>query len=786
MRYNRLTKEAELSVSDLAGRRPADDKAIKPEDLINCMVDNEFTASSMCFKYEYNDILYSLNADIVMHGNRLCEFIFGERGEHFPPIMHETVISAYAYCNTHELDSIEIESIAVNSNGESCGNSIRRKNIKALEAFFVRKLAAKDPVCQMLKQRSEHILPQSAQIKFPYPSFRRGQKTMMKECYSAMKHGQRLFVQAPTGIGKTISSLYPAVRLIGEGTCDKIFYLTAKGSTQSEVFKTAGALFEAGAYLRTIVISAKDQICFQRDHMVDGMCDAAHCQYSKAPEDSLVGAINELLALQNGYERNIIGKMASKWNICPYELTLALAEYCEIIIADYNYVFDPLVYLRRFFDEKHGTSKYLFLIDEAHNLADRAREMYSAELSDGLFDRVLCSICNDLPELSAEIASVIKEIKGLQNLCADSMVRDEQSGIERGYYLSRNRYESLDIKLEELYNSLSVYLRRGPASTYYRTLFPLSRIIRKYLISETVCPDNIMFYCEAEGDNVMFKSICIDPSTAIDLCMQRAHAALLFSATLTPVDYFIDILGGGSNARSLAVKSPFDEDNLFIAAVDDISTRYEDREESLSRVVSYIAATVSCRKGNYMVYFPSYDYMTQAAEAFGKKYPGVKLLMQKRRMSYEERKDYLNEFRLGDGKMRVGFCVLGGGFSEGIDLPGSSLIGVVIVGVGTPGISAERNIMRDYFDITREMGYHYAYTYPGMNNVLQASGRVIRSDTDCGVVVLIDDRYSTPQYISMYPEHWAKMKHFCQPASLNGDIKTFWSDADKRNAKFDG
>ncbi len=786
MRYNRLTKEAELSISDLCGRRQADDKVIEQNGLINCISDNEFISSSVCFKYEYNGILYSLNVDIIMRGSRLCEFIADETGEHFPPIMHETVISAYVYCNTHEIDSIEIESIAVNSNGEFCGSSIRRKNIKALEAFFVRKLSAKEPVCQMLKQRSEHILPQSAQIKFPYPSFRRGQKTMMKECYSAMKRGHRLFVQAPTGIGKTISSLYPAVRLVGEGKCDKIFYLTAKGSTQSEVFKTAGVLFEAGAHLRTIVISAKDQVCFRRDHMVDGMCDAAHCKYSRASEESMLGAVNELLSLQNGYERNVIGKTASKWGVCPYELTLTLAEYCEIIIADYNYVFDPLVYLRRFFDERYRTDKYLFLIDEAHNLADRTREMYSAELSDGMFEGVLGNVCNELPELSSEIASVIKEIKHLKKLCADSMVRDEQSGIERGYYLSRNRYEALDIKLESLYNSLSVYLRRGPSDPYYRVLFPLCRMIRKYLVSEVVCPDNVMFYCETAGDSVMFKSICIDPSTAIDLRMQTAYAALLFSATLTPIDYFIDILGGGANARSLAVKSPFDEDNLFIAAIDDISTRYEDREKSLARVVSYIAATVSCRKGNYMVYFPSYDYMTRAAEAFGKKYPGVQLLLQKRRMSYEERKDYLNEFRLGDGKMRVGFCVLGGGFSEGIDLPGSSLIGVVIVGVGTPGISAERNIMRDYFDITREMGYHYAYTYPGMNNVLQAAGRVIRSDTDCGVVVLIDDRYSTPQYTSMYPEHWSKMKHFCQPASLNSDIKTFWGEVDKKNAKFDG
>ena len=783
MRYNRSNKEIDITITDLCGQSNRNDQTFDIEELMNKTVDTDLELKQLCFKYEYNAIVYSLNLAMLVCDNVICEVSLSDNDIKTPPISYKTLVEAYAYCSTHGLKSLDIKTVIINSNGDIKGTTVRRKNEKALEAFFVRKLSDKEPIAIMLKQRGESVLSQGANIKFPYASFRRGQKTMIKECYAAMKQGNRLFVQAPTGIGKTISVLYPAVRLVGEGKCDKIFYLTAKSSVQNEIFKTAGVLFEAGACLRTIVISAKDQICLCKELMIEGVCDSVHCKYSKASDENIRGAVNALLSLQNGYEKNIIAKVAREWGICPYELSLALAEYCEIIIADYNYVFDPLVYFRRFFDDGDRTDKYLFLIDEAHNLADRTREMYSAELSDEMFYNLLHDAQNMIPELSESVCSVIKEIKYLKELCSDNLIRDEQSGAERGYYISRNHYESLDIRLEELYELMLARLKSRIDESQRRALLPLYRVLCKYLVVTALCPDSSMFYCEVDGERIMFKNICIDPSSLIDMRMQKAYATLLFSATLTPIDYFMDILGGGPRARSLTIKSPFDEDNLFIAAIDDISTRYEDREKSLSRVISYIAATVSCKKGNYMVYFPSYNYMTRAADMFGKKYPKVKLMVQKRKMTREEKANYLNEFRLGDDKMRVGFCVLGGGFSEGIDLPGSNLIGVVVVGVGTPGLSSERNIMRDYFDITREAGYHYAYTYPGMNNVLQAAGRVIRSDTDSGVVVLIDDRYATAQYKSMYPEHWGKMKRFDQPISLNSAAKAFWADIYEKNAK---
>lgn len=782
MRYNRSTREIELTVFDLCGHSSDRDIAYNFAEASGFAKASELVLDVLDFRYNYENIDYLIKTGAFIHQDSVCEIIVDNGQKASIPLLGETCVFAYALCEKQGRADISIKSVYINSETMSYSVKVRRKTTKALEAYFLRKLAEKAPVASMLKQRAETVLTQCAQVKFPYATLRRGQKIMMKECYDAIKSGSRLFVQAPTGIGKTISTLYPAVMQLGKGKCDKIFYLTAKGSNQSEVFRTAGALFEAGANLRTIIIAAKDHMCLSRELMCEGLCDSRHCKYSDCTEEKLAGAVNTLLALQNGYEPTVISKIADEWKVCPYELSLSLAEYCEIIIADYNYVFDPLVYLRRFFDENQRTDKYVFLIDEAHNLADRARDMYSVEMSYDKFYRFRCEIESELPELISYVDGVLRQVRNLKALCADNTFYDEQKDVERGFYLSHDRCESLDIALEGLSEKMMRLVRKSASKPYYNSMADLLRSMRRYIVISELCSDSSVFYCETEGDKIRFKTLCVDPAKVIDMRMSRAHASVLFSATLTPLNYFVDILGGGAKSSCLSLKSPFDENNLFLAAIDNVSTRFEDREKSLNKVVTNIAATVSCRKGNYMVYLPSYQYMTQVCELFQRKYPGVQTLMQRKGMTRREKEDYLNEFKLNDGKMRVGFCVLGGGFSEGIDLPGSSLIGVVVVGVGTPGISGERNIIRDHFDLVRDSGYLYAYTYPGMNNVLQAAGRVIRSEKDCGVVVLIDDRYNTPQYKAMYPEHWHKMKHFGQSISLNASIKEFWRKKDEKNA----
>ena len=302
----------------------------------------------------------------------------------------------------------------------------------------------------------------------------------------------------------------------------------------------------------------------------------------------------------------------------------------------------------------------------------------------------------------------------------------------------------------------------------------LKKQLSRLIITSEYFDERFLFYCELNGEDVILKIFCLDPSQILDNIHSTVEASIMFSATLTPLEYFSDILGGGRKSRTLLLASPFDRDNLFLGACGGVSTRYEDREKTLSQVVSYIAATVACKKGNYLVYFPSYSYMNRAAELFMKRFPKVRTIVQNPRMNRTDINGFISEFLNADGKMRVGFWVLGGIFSEGIDLPGKSLIGVVIVGTGVPGISSERNIMREYYELSRGCGYDYAYTSPGMNNVLQAAGRVIRSDTDKGIVTLIDDRYITQKYREMYPDHWEKMQYFESAASLNSAITEFW------------
>lgn len=774
MHYDRLLSTITLNISELCGRGDAAERSRLADAAGLATV-------SKRVQYSYNGITYTLIGSFYEHNESICDVISDPTELAAASPAEITLLAAFLQCLHTTDETVDVEMLQVSEQGDILATRRVTRTRAALEKYFLRRLSRMEGAADMLRRRAESVLPAAAAVRLPYTSLRRGQRLMMSECYESMCHGRRLFIQAPTGIGKTISALYPAVKYLGQGRCDKIFYATAKTSTQREAYKAAEVLFRGGASLRTIVLSAKEQLCPHREHMTAGRCDAAHCRPASASEDAIRSAVNELLSRQNGYEAGILRSTAARYGVCPYELSLALAEYCELVIADYNYVFDPLVFLQRFFGEQGDDGRYVLLIDEAHNLADRARDMLSADICNQDVVELRRQVEAMLPELTAKLDALIGDFDTVRRLCAENTVRGED-GVQRGFYISRDRDSAFDEHAMLLCRDLGRRLRTGSEQPGYAAMAGLYRSLRRYLVAGELCGDSSNIYCQLEGDRIELKLLCLDPSAVLDARMQRFDSVILFSATLTPPDYFNDLLGGGAGAVNLALRSPYDDRRLFLGAVTDISTRFEDRERTLPRTVSYIAATVSARRGNYMVYFPSYDYMHRAAELFAKRYPAVKLLEQTRGMSRADRDGFLAQFRLDDGAMRVGFCVLGGSFSEGVDLPGRCLIGAIIVGVGIPGLSGERNIMRDYFQLTREAGYDYAYTYPGMNNVLQAAGRVIRSDTDCGVVVLIDDRYGTEQYRGMYPEHWQRMKYFNDPASLNAEIIEFWREISVKNA----
>jgi len=631
-----------------------------------------------------------------------------------------------------------------------------------------------------VKRRTE-ALPSAAWVKFPYPELREGQELMIRESFSAIRRGKRLFVEAPTGTGKTMSSLYPAVRALGTGEVDKIFYLTAKASTRSEAYRAASLLFETGAKLRTVVITAKEQLCLcqggMRAENGTSHCNPEDCERADGYYDRRDAALLELLEHRNGYPRQIIVETARKYRVCPYELSLDLSEYCDIVICDYNYAFDPTVYFRRYFGDGGKRENYVFLIDEAHNLADRARDMYSAVLCRSEFERAL-EVIEGERELCGYFASVMSSIGRLRELCREELVKDAD-GNERGFYLCRSPLANLNTELEVFRKRIDFYLKKNPESPIFGTLFTLSAKVRKYLAVNEFFDDGFLSYIELSGGDLTVKTYCLDPSPIMDALLHRAKASILFSATLTPSEYFCDVLGSAKNAESISLPSPFDTENLCVAVADYLSTRFDDREKNDARYASVIAATVSAKAGNYIAYFPSYELLERVQKAFCRKYPKVEVIVQKQGMGVREKEAFLQAFREDRGHLRVGFCVLGGAFSEGVDLPGSRLIGSIVFGVGIPGLSNERNMIQEYFDREDGQGYDYAYTYPGMTRVLQAVGRVIRQETDCGVAVLVDDRYATPKYRAMFPSHWQGVQYAGNARSLAEIMRRFWEKRQK-------
>ncbi len=786
LRYNIKTGQVEISLSELCPprRTRAGDDFVSPEALPETVAGS--APRDIVYVVEYGGVEFRISgrADALFvdgDGLRICELIPApDAGSGKRPLPGDmTLCLAFMFCKLYGEGSAVVEVVMFDRKTGQIESNRRTKKLPALESVFYKRLGAKLGEAKMLSERAELVLPGAASVKFPFSSLREGQEIMMRECYDALRAGERLFIQAPTGIGKTMSALYPAVKFLGNGRCDKIFYLTAKISTQREAYRAAGMLFSAGAKLRTIVLSSKESYCLRRGlKPVDSPCAVGGCDSFAAPSERMTAAIWHLLALQNGYEKKIINKTAREFRVCPYELSLRLSEYCEIIIADYNYAFDPLIRIGRYFGDEQKGGRYVFLVDEAHNLADRTRSMYSAVISTRDFMPSVGNPEAGETELSTLLTQAAGRLSAMRALCRDDMIRDE-AGVERGFYTSKSIPQGFVEILGALACECEAQIYRRPGAPDVGYIASLNKKIGRYLAAAEHFDERHLFFCEVRGEVVTTWIYCLDPSEILHRLLGSAVASVMFSATLTPLEYFSDILGGGRLARTLALSSPFDISNLFIGAIGNISTRYEDRKKTLPMIISHIAAVMSGRRGNYIAYFPSYKYMEAAASAFSARYPGVKVISQEKGMTRERRENFLDEFRRDDGLMRLGFCVLGGSFSEGIDLPGSRLIGVIVVGVGMPGLSSERNIMSEYYQFTRESGYDYAYTYPGMNNVLQAAGRVIRGESDRGVLVLIDDRYCEPKYTAMYPDHWRQMQYFSSAASLNSAICEFWKDKSK-------
>jgi Rad3-related DNA helicase len=636
--------------------------------------------------------------------------------------------------------------------------------------------------CHWCRLRDESI----GVLAFPFGEYRPGQRELAIAAYRALARGGRLYLEAPTGIGKTISVIFPAVKAQGEGKLERIFYLTARTVGRVVAQKAFADLRQAGARLRTLTLTAKEKICVQEGQP----CDTASCPFARGYYDRVKPAMRSALDREE-ITRQVLEEVSREHQVCPFELSLDVSSWVDAIICDYNYVFDPKVYLRRHFAEEAGD--YAFLVDEAHNLVDRAREMFSADLNTKEIREVRHALKEAAPRCAKALSRLASEMRKLRPAAAEPAEPFEasDSSTELNLFPLQGRAgvpparspaeclrefpHGLIPPLEDARKEAETWLARNEPADFRESLLELYFRLHSFQRTAELYDERYITIIEP-GRSTRVRLFCLDPSFLLRQALGRGKAAVFFSATLTPIEYYRALLGGSPENSVLQLPSPFPPEHLAVLVQDRIRTHFKARAETLADVVDAIRALVQGRPGNYLVYLPSYQYLTAVQEKFCASEPAVQVLVQRPGMSEPERDAFLAAFALEHGQTLVGFAVMGGVFGEGIDLVGDRLIGAVIVGVCLPQLCVERDLIREYFQAQIGTGFDYAYTFPGMNRVLQATGRVIRSEKDRGVVLLIDARFREGRYQRLFPSWW-------QPFAVRniGDIQRalgrFWQPA---------
>lgn len=597
------------------------------------------------------------------------------------------------------------------------------------------------------------------ELEFPYGSYRNGQRELAVAVYKTILTEQELFCEAPTGIGKTMSTLFPSIKAIGEGKAEKLFYLTAKTITRQVAEDAVSEMERKGLQLKSVTLTAKDKICF----LDERICNPEHCIYARGYYDRLNEAMFDLLTKENQLTRDVIETYARKYTICPFELSLDVSLWCDTIICDYNYLFDPVVYLRRFFTEEKN--EYVFLIDEVHNLVERSKSMFSASLSRSKIHQLKKALQNQdedkkllraVNRLDKDLAAFKKNCEGreflIQTEPADTFLNHVWKFTE-----AAKIWLPLNMQSEVQGELLAVYFE---ALTYLK-------------ISE-LYDERYVTYIQVKGFEVTIKQLCLNPSYLLNQTLKMGKASILFSATLSPMSYFSQILGGEKEALCYQLPSPFAPEKQLLLVSDYVDTKYQNRDSSIEPIIDSLAALIEGKNGNYLFFFPSYHYLDQVYTQFSIKYPKFKTIIQESMMDESERELFLASFQDNPSESLAGFCVLGGIFSEGIDLKGERLIGVAIIGVGLGQLNVEQDLVKKYYDHENGQGYQYAYQIPGMNKVLQAAGRVIRGRSDKGVVLLLDQRFHSTRYQMLFPEHWSNAKRVTNTTEVSTELEQFW------------
>lgn len=659
-----------------------------------------------------------------------------------PRSIHKAQAMCYGYFYgvQNDLETVNIQLTYVNIDTEEVKRFNEPMSFRALKNWFLDVLDEYSKWVRYLYEHQRNLIETAIKLQFPY-EYRAGQREVAVSVYKAINRKVPLFIQAPTGIGKTMSTVFPAIKAMGEGKCEKLFYLTAKTIAGTVAHESFRILRKCGLDFKSIGITAKEKMCV----CDETNCNPVYCQRAKGHFDRVNAAIYDVITNESDITREVVNEYALKHNVCPFEFCLDISNWVDGIVCDYNYAFDPSASLKRYFSEG-GNGKYIFLVDEAHNLIDRAREMYSASLSKDKVLEVKRIMSSRDKKITSALERVNRVLLSYKRQCEDKPynIMETTADLEiqlmklRSYmekYMEHHReFENRDIVLDfyfELINYMNV----------------VERLDECYRIYGRVDEDG----------EFRVHLMCINPSNNLKMCMEKAVSTVFFSATLLPVNYYKELLSGDKDDYAMYVDSPFKQENRLIFAATDVTSRYTRRNrDEYEKIADYMHKVISSKLGNYMIFFPSYSLLKAVYEVVvaRKDFKDIMVVCQQSSMTEKDREDFLAQFETVGDKSLAAFCVMGGIFSEGIDLTNDKLIGTVVVGTGLPQVCVERDIIMNYFKEMGMNGFDYAYKYPGMNKVLQAAGRVIRTHEDTGIIALLDERFATREYAPLFPREW--------------------------------
>lgn len=683
-----------------------------------------------------------------------------------PVLVHRAQALCYAwiYLDAHDLEKIDIQMTYAHLDTEVIKRfreTLTRAELKQwyeeLTDSYHKWLAYQ---IEWRKKRNESM----ENLEFPF-AYRKGQREMVSGIYHAISKKEQIFIQAPTGVGKTMSAVFPAVRAIGQGMAETVFYLTARTITRTVAQDAFEILRDRGLLFKVITITAKEKLCF----CDKPECDPEKCPYAKGHYDRINDAVYELWTTEQSFDRETLLRHAQKWQVCPFEMSLDLAIWMDGVICDYNYVFDPNVCLKRFFGE-NVSGNYLFLIDEAHNLVDRGREMYSASICLNNVIETRKFVKPYSQKLWKKLGKVKKQMEELRQNCGEWKV-EENAGV-------------LPISLLSVQGELDQFLEESPAQEVVDGILDFYFEVRDFLnISELVDDNYVVYTAFDENGRFYMKLFCVNPAENLQKCLDKGNSTVFFSATLLPLQYYRKMLSTRSENFGMYVESPFEQKKRCLMICRDVSSKYTRRGyEEYRKIAEYIARMSWQKKGNYMVFFPSYRLMEDVYQVYQDEFSvsWVRCISQHASMTELEREEFLEEFTEETEETLVGFCVMGGIFSEGIDLIGDRLIGAAVVGTGLPQVNCEREILKGYYDEKGEQGFDYAYRYPGMNKVLQAAGRVIRTKEDTGAILLMDERFLNRDYRNLFPREWNDACT-CTLGNVEKHLQAFWDVSEEND-----